>query len=145
MIGIPVICREREDKVCSFWDWDIGYQGPGLGLDGFVEWHNVLLPRPAHDVIYRGVETEEFLGGEGSVSWWVNRWFSRTLITAWRYGMLSRSCAVNGLPLLAALADLISRRRRACTSWCFASSHSIKLMAFDVVSWPARRRVLRTK
>lgn len=36
-------------------------QGSGPGLDGFAEWHHVVLSRPADDVMHRSVETEELL------------------------------------------------------------------------------------
>ena len=61
VINIPVIGCKREDDICSFWERDMCDQGSGPGLDGFAEWHHVVLSRPADDVMHRSVETEELL------------------------------------------------------------------------------------
>lgn len=73
VIIIPVIGCKREDKIGPFWEWDTGDQGTGQGLDWFKEWQNVILPRPADDMMYRGVETEKFLRRDRLVPICINR------------------------------------------------------------------------
>ena len=61
MVDTPVIGGECEDNICSLWQWDMGDQGPGPRLDGLGEWQDIILSRPAHDMMYRGVVTEVLL------------------------------------------------------------------------------------
>ena len=61
MLGIPVIGGEREDEIGSCWKWDLGDQGSRLRLDGFKEWQDIILCRPAHNMMHRGMETEVLL------------------------------------------------------------------------------------
>ena len=61
MTNVPVIGGKREDNVRAFGQWDMSDQGPGSCLDGFEERQKVILSGPAHDVVYRGVETEVLL------------------------------------------------------------------------------------